>query len=105
MSLSFYFHYCNTLGHNFTVKILVGDVIEKLQRCLHLDSDPRMKRLGMSYLFTIVGVGRFELPTTSMSTMRSNQMSYKPVSLRIRKIATISDETQTTYESSFTQTK
>lgn len=26
----------------------------------------------------IVGLGRFELPTSSMSTMRSNQLSYKP---------------------------
>ena len=26
-----------------------------------------------------MGLGRFELPTSSMSTMRSNQLSYKPL--------------------------
>lgn len=26
-----------------------------------------------------VGSGRFELPTSSMSTMHSNQLSYEPV--------------------------
>ena len=46
-----------------------------------------------------VGSGRFELPTSSMSTMRSNQLSYEPK--QIEKIVSNRTETQPEYKTSF----
>ena len=45
----------------------------KLQKAIHNITREKMD----------VGLGRFELPTSTMSTWRSNQLSYKPVSLNI----------------------
>src|SRR2546428_14174122 len=38
---------------------------------------------AFSLLPLLVGLGRFELPTSRLSGVRSNQLSYRPVSFRI----------------------
>ena len=35
----------------------------------------------LNLLHTVVGTGRFELPTSRLSVVRSNQLSYAPVTL------------------------
>jgi hypothetical protein len=34
----------------------------------------------------MVGLGRFELPTSRLSSARSNQLSYKPLALKARDV-------------------
>ena len=34
--------------------------------------------------FNLVGLGRFELPTSPLSGVRSNQLSYRPISTCLR---------------------
>jgi hypothetical protein len=45
--------------------------------------------IGMSDANKMVGLGRFELPTSRLSSARSNQLSYKPKSLRSYGPATV----------------
>src|ERR1700755_934772 len=44
--------------------------------------DPRMTRSHHAEQRRLVGLGRFELPTSRLSSARSNQLSYKPQALK-----------------------
>src|SRR4051812_27371910 len=50
--------------------------------------DRRMSRFGdlASQSILMVGLGRFELPTSRLSGVRSNQLSYRPVHFRVRSV-------------------
>ena len=45
----------------------------------------------------LVGLGRFELPTSRLSSARSNQLSYKPLIWRTAEITRTIDEDRTTH--------
>ena len=48
---------------------------------------PALSQLSYSPAFRVVGLGRFELPTSRLSGVRSNHLSYRPArgrAIRIR---------------------
>ena len=54
-----------------------GERTTHVQRCLHTAHDRTREREREN----MVGLGRLELPTSRLSSARSNQLSYKPLIL------------------------
>jgi hypothetical protein len=53
------------------------DLLRAKQALSQLSYGPKINKCQMYYL-TLVGLGRLELPTSRLSGVRSNQLSYRP---------------------------
>lgn len=60
-----------------------------------------LSQLSYSPITIVVGLGRFELPTSPLSGVRSNQLSYRPAGKRQSLITRKSFEDQVNMQSSY----
>ena len=54
-------------------------------RALPAELWPRNQKTNAPHSIKVVGLGRLELPTSRLSSARSNQLSYKPLTLLLRR--------------------
>src|SRR6478736_2374426 len=57
-------------------------------RALPAELWPRNQKTN-AYSMSVVGLGRLELPTSRLSSARSNQLSYKPLTLFLKRIGSL----------------
>ncbi|CAN0603564.1 unnamed protein product, partial [Ectocarpus sp. 12 AP-2014] len=58
-----------------------ADLLRARQALSQLSYGPNTKFTQISYYRNLVGLGRLELPTSPLSGVRSNQLSYRPIYL------------------------
>ena len=65
--------------------LLAKQVLSQLSYSPIITSNSKFKSRNPNFGFVVmVGLGRVELPTSPLSGVRSNQLSYRPVSFRLR---------------------